>query len=125
MHEKLSTLALHECHSCGNCLPPRGAIIYACYLCDGRHQILSLTIQISITAENVGDVVGQLKDIFSEGTSAQDQSEGNLAVVQNVFSRAAELAGNVSYSEDVSVFSVLFIPYFLTTMHNKVILLLI
>ena len=48
--------------------------------------------------------MGELKDIFSEGTSAQDQSEGNLAVVQNVFSGAAELAesGNVSYSESVS-----------------------
>ena len=49
-----------------------------------------------------------MNEIFSEGTSAQDQSEGNLAVVQNVFNGAAELAesGNVSYSESVSVATV-------------------
>lgn len=57
-----------------------------------------------ISAENVGDVVGELNNIFSAGTSAQDQSEDNLGIVQNVFSGAAELAvsGNFSVSKDVS-----------------------
>ena len=54
--------------------------------------------------------MGQLHDIFSEGISAQDRNEGNLAVVQNVFSRAAELAENVSYSEGVSELFALLCP---------------
>jgi len=61
-----------------------------------------ISVQVNITAENVGNVVGELNSLVSEGTSAQDQSEGNLAVVQNVFSGAADLAGNISYSEGVS-----------------------
>ena len=53
------------------------------------------------TAEDVADVVGQLNDIFSGGTSAQDESESNLEVVFTVFTEAAALAVNVSYTEDV------------------------
>ena len=59
-------------------------------------------IQVTLaTAEDVANVVGQLNTIFSGGTSAQDQSEGNLGVVLGVFSGAADLAENVSYTEDV------------------------
>ena len=54
------------------------------------------------SAEDVADVVGQLNTIFSEGTSTQDQSEGNLMVVLTIFSGAADLAENVSYTETVN-----------------------
>ena len=45
--------------------------------------------------------MGELNNIFSGGTSAQDQSEGNLAVVLKVFDGAANLAENVSYTKNV------------------------
>ena len=45
--------------------------------------------------------MGDLNNIFSGGTSAQDQSEGNLAVVLKVFDGAANLAENVSYTKNV------------------------
>ena len=53
----------------------------------------------------MAEVVGELNNIFSGGTSAQDQSENNLEVVQNVFNDAADLAtsGNVSFTEDVRI----------------------
>ena len=50
----------------------------------------------------MAEVVGELNTIFSGGTSAQDQSDGNLAVVEKVFDGAANLAQNVSYTENVS-----------------------
>ena len=55
-----------------------------------------------MTAENVGELVGDLNAIFSGGTSAQDQNEENLQVVEKVFVGAGDLAENVSYTEEVS-----------------------
>ena len=63
----------------------------------------------------MAEVVGELNTIFSGGTSAQDQNEGNLAVVEKVFDGAANLAQNVSYTENVSnnALSILFSIFFL------------
>ena len=49
----------------------------------------------------MADVVDQLNTIFSGATSAQDQSEGNLEVVRDIFVGAAELAENVTFTEEV------------------------
>lgn len=48
----------------------------------------------------MADVVGQLSNIFVS-TSAQDENEGNVEVVLTIFSGAADLAENVSYTETV------------------------
>ena len=56
------------------------------------------------TVGAVAEAFGQLNTIFSNGTTAQDQSEGNLAVVQRVFDGAANLSQNVSYTKNVSFF---------------------
>ena len=56
-----------------------------------------------MTAENIGELVGNLNEILSSSTSAQDQSERNVQVVEKVFVGAKELAENVSYTEEVSM----------------------
>ena len=66
-----------------------------------------------VTAEDVADVVGQLNAVFSD-TSPQDQSEGNLEVVLNIFFVAADLANNVSYTETVRCCLWLFLDMYLT-----------
>ena len=59
----------------------------------------------------MANVVGELNNIFSEGTSAQDQSEANLNVVRSIFTGAANLSDSVSFPEDVSMLYVIYKPW--------------
>ena len=63
--------------------------------------------------------MGELNNIFSGGTSAQDQSEGNLAVVLKVFDGAANLAENVSYTKNVCKLYILNYNTLLHTLEHR------